>query len=103
MIRWIDIYSNIHFVIHLNKLNFWKILKMYQVGILIEKYVETVSFCIKEKIQPWIGSTDEAQFFQVLIQLMNGKRASKNQTQQFLSVSSKDSPTLDICFYQDLR
>ncbi|UJR31536.1 hypothetical protein I4U23_019024 [Adineta vaga] len=30
---------------------------------------------LPEKIQPWIGSTDEAQFFQVLIQLMNAKRA----------------------------
>jgi hypothetical protein len=30
-----------------------------------------------DKIQPWLGSTDEAQFFQVLIQVMNGKRASK--------------------------
>jgi hypothetical protein len=59
---------------------------MYQVGILIANNVKTVSFCIKEKIQPWIGSTDEAQFFQVLIRLMNGKRASKNRTQQFLSV-----------------
>lgn len=27
-------------------------------------------------IQPWLGSTDEAQFFQVLIKLMNAKRAS---------------------------
>ncbi|CAF1133038.1 unnamed protein product [Adineta ricciae] len=30
---------------------------------------------LPEKIQPWLGSTDEAQFFQVLIRLMNGKRA----------------------------
>jgi hypothetical protein len=41
-----------------------------------------INFCffffdILDKIQPWLGSTDEAQFFQVLIQVMNGKRASK--------------------------
>ncbi|CAF1298982.1 unnamed protein product [Rotaria sordida] len=30
---------------------------------------------LPEKIQPWLGSTDEAQFFQLLIRLMNGKRA----------------------------
>ncbi|CAF3626894.1 unnamed protein product [Adineta steineri] len=30
---------------------------------------------LPEKIQPWLGSTDEAQFFQILIQLMNCKRA----------------------------
>ncbi|CAF1230955.1 unnamed protein product [Rotaria sp. Silwood1] len=30
---------------------------------------------LPEKIQPWLGSTDEAQFFQILIRLMNSKRA----------------------------
>lgn len=30
---------------------------------------------VPEVIQPWLGSTDEAQFFQVLIQLMNAQRA----------------------------
>ncbi|CAF3358343.1 unnamed protein product, partial [Rotaria sp. Silwood2] len=30
---------------------------------------------LPEHIQPWLGSTDEAQFFQILIRLMNGKRA----------------------------
>ena len=31
-------------------------------------------------IQPWLGSTEEAQFFQVILRLMNAKRASQSHS-----------------------